>query len=855
MKNTLRILSLILAVCCLTALLPSCGKEKTAKLTNVFRELPFETPEEYFGPNSSVGSCYASGDGFYVMIYNWDDKTGASTQTLLPFNAEGKLGEPISFTSNENGNENIVSLCTGSDGTVYIMIEKYSYSETDWSQTYELRKFKDGKSETIPLDKINELVETEGFYVNYFAAAKDGTLVLGSWNGVRAMSPDGKTLREMELEGDNTDVEGMICIDGDVYVRTWAYNELEQKSTTAFAKIDLETMELEKPIPFNSANMYSMFTGPGFDFYTRDSNCVYGCSLDGTTTEVVNFINSDLDTNRMNNIVMLSADRFAAVGYDQMTGTQSISMYERVPDDQIVEKVVIKLACVYLDYNLRQQIVAYNKSNDKYRITVEDYSIYNTENDYNAGQTKLTNDIIAGKMPDILAINSEFPYESYVAQGIFADLNKLMDADESFDRADYLNNIFEAMEINGKLYSIMPSVEIETFAAKRSVLGGRTRWTVDEFMEFAKANPDKQVFDYEFNRDYFLRMLLTFSRDSFIDPATGKCSFDSPEFRRLLEFAKSLPEDEFWSNVSYEDDSFWQEYNDRFRDDRVVLSMAYIYDLADSYRNMFMGTFFEEFDFIGFPCDEGNGAIILANGGEYAIASRSKHKEAAWDFLKSLISEKAQMPYWQSYEWGGYWNYPVYSIPMNRKVLDKMVEIAMGKDEHAEETRNGGMIVYAETAVASSAINVVEDYAVEEIAPEPDAAEPVETAAAAAKKVAAAPAVPVAAEVTAAPAIAVETPEITLDEPVVIEEPVVIDKPVVIDEPVIGMNWNTPLTEEQIDQVLDVIMNAKQIMRYDEELFGIVSEEAGAYFADQKTLDQTVALIQSRVSLYINENR
>ena len=56
---------------------------------------------------------------------------------------------------------------------------------------------------------------------------------------------------------------------------------------------------------------------------------------------------------------------------------------------------------MYLDWNLRSMIVEYNKTNDEYRINVVDYSEYATDDDYNAGVTKLTTEIISGSVPDI----------------------------------------------------------------------------------------------------------------------------------------------------------------------------------------------------------------------------------------------------------------------------------------------------------------------------------------------------------------------------------------------------------------------------------------------------------------------
>ena len=48
---------------------------------------------------------------------------------------------------------------------------------------------------------------------------------------------------------------------------------------------------------------------------------------------------------------------------------------------------------------------------------------------------------------------------------------------------------------------------------------------------------------------------------------------------------------------------------------------------------------------------------------------------------------------------------------------------------------------------------------------------------------------------------------------------------------------------------------ARSSLLVDQELVDLVMEAAGPYFAGDKTLDETVRLIQSRAELYVNENR
>ena len=57
----------------------------------------------------------------------------------------------------------------------------------------------------------------------------------------------------------------------------------------------------------------------------------------------------------------------------------------------------------------------------------------------------------------------------------------------------------------------------------------------------------------------------------------------------------------------------------------------------------------------------------------------------------------------------------------------------------------------------------------------------------------------------------------------------------------------------QVDQILDLINATTAVYGYDESILNIISDEAAAYFAGEKSLDDTANMIQSRVNLYVAE--
>ncbi len=62
-----------------------------------------------------------------------------------------------------------------------------------------------------------------------------------------------------------------------------------------------------------------------------------------------------------------------------------------------------------------------------------------------------------------------------------------------------------------------------------------------------------------------------------------------------------------------------------------------------------------------------------------------------------------------------------------------------------------------------------------------------------------------------------------------------------------------PYGLESMNSLLDAIDNARVSARHDAQIWQIVLSESGAYFSSQKTVDETMQIIQSRAQIYISE--
>lgn len=72
------------------------------------------------------------------------------------------------------------------------------------------------------------------------------------------------------------------------------------------------------------------------------------------------------------------------------------------------------------------------------------------------------------------------------------------------------------------------------------------------------------------------------------------------------------------------------------------------------------------------------------------------------------------------------------------------------------------------------------------------------------------------------------------------------------DEPMIELY---AVTQEQYDAVMALIDSTTSFVGYDQNVLSIISDEAAGYFAGSKTVEEASKLIQSRVGLYMQEQK
>lgn len=64
-----------------------------------------------------------------------------------------------------------------------------------------------------------------------------------------------------------------------------------------------------------------------------------------------------------------------------------------------------------------------------------------------------------------------------------------------------------------------------------------------------------------------------------------------------------------------------------------------------------------------------------------------------------------------------------------------------------------------------------------------------------------------------------------------------------------------PLSQEQLDQVINFVLSVDRAYYYNEDVLNIVNEEMGAFYTGQKSARDVANVIQSRAQIFVDENR
>ena len=704
-----------------------------------------------------------------------------------------------------DGSVDCYNMIGSDDGTLWMLVNVYAtqfdlpddfdpetesrwdYPSTDVGGSYLAHVAADGSTiASIDLSDTNADDTEDGMSSNLSSFAVDaaGNLYVSDYNNIYVLDAEGN----VQFNLDGSQYNGSLYRLNAQQVGVMWYNYTDDVNAADengqyFVPIDLETKDWGEKVKL-PPNVGSIFPGDdASDFYYTYNNNIYGYTAKTDTKEkLVDWLACDVDTNNMSGYAMLSDSRVAALMQDWNTDptTYQLIVLHRVDASEIKEKKVLTLACMYLDWNLRSMIVEYNKTNDEYRINVVDYSEYATDDDYNAGVTKLTTEIISGSVPDIF-LTSNLPIDKYAAKGVIADLNTFMDGGNGLSRDYFVPQVMSALEKDGKLYELPTSFSVQTAYALSSIASQYDTWNVAAVQDaMTQLQEGATVFSNGWTKNTALSNCLSRNLSAFVDWTTGKCEFDSEAFQQLLAFCNSFPAETSDGDgaIAYAssadiavDDAMWDSDATRITNGKQLMSTIGMYSFDSYIWNVY--AIRDKITFTGYPTEDGSGSSFELQM-PMAISSVTKYPDAAWDFVCSIIKKMNTID-----ENNYYYGFPISQAAFDAEMTDIMTE-QYQLDEKGEQVDWDGD-------------------------GEPDKA--------------------------------IRGSYETMENGETVYKDVYA------------------LTQEDIDQILGVINSTRSVYDYDQEILDIITDEVAAYFAGDKDVQTTANMIQSRVNLYVQEQR
>ena len=546
----------------------------------------------------------------------------------------------------------------------------------------------------------------------------------------------------------------VVCKDG---ILRYTYID-EKKSSTMW----MNTLDISKNMVGEAKQLPDSLRTQGYiaiadgeelaDIIFTTAAGVYTSNMgDLSAEQIMSFINSDVPTTNMNHIVVLDETRFIGFYYDDYNHSQVVSIFTKKNAEDMQDKTVLVLAGYYVPHEVKNRVIQFNKTNPEYRIVIKEYHTYDTMEDGMAGYNQLNMDILGRGLPDILIADSYFPVSGYISKGLVANIDELIAADEELSKTEFMDNVFDAYRVDGKLYYVTPSFSVKTLIGKESIVGDRTSWTMKEMQELMASMPEGTQSIGELTRRDFVQLMMQYCGNDFVDVETGKCDFDTENFVAMLEYARTLPEEFNWDEYG---DDYWEKHDSQYRENRTILAEC---DVSNArYVNDYINGYFgEEISYIGFPSDTGNGAVVEA-GEQYLISAKSEHIDGAWEFVRYYLTEEYQNK--------------VIMFPVNKEIF---MERAMEATKNPYTTdRNGNKQEY--------------EY-----------------------------------------------------------------KMLIGGESIVLPNMST----EQVSKFIKFVESIDKCVYYDEDIETIINEEVASFLAGQKSASEVARIIQSRVEIYVNENR
>ena len=456
-------------------------------------------------------------------------------------------------------------------------------------------------------------------------------IALSGEGEVFVYNADGKFERKIETEGLAKSIE--IAEDGQLLI-------VETMNDTDYiVQLDDALQNIESKIVLgNNVIQVDLLVGKDGKCYYYGEDYLYCVNMnENVVTPILCWIDEGINTDFICNIAV-SEDGCVFLSFAEDEEYKIVKLLPIKKKKE--EKKELVLACVGLNSTIREQILKYNNESDEYQISIRDYG---EEDD---SYQKLNVDIMTGKQFDILCMDGLYA-QNYIKNGLLEDLSQYIEKDE------FVKSYIQAIEKDGAIYQVSPYFFVQTIIGKKDDVGMNLCWTSDEMIDFLLKNQEKRGLLY-YDESDFLNVFLWSGLDCFTKKEEQDYCFDKKELEKALKFINDYQKYAMKNEGNQDIDAADMIYRNE------LLLLDGTISSGNDYR-YYKALFNSEITAKGYPNHNKSGNYMYL-GMPMAICSKSRQKEAAWDFINAFFSDEVQ------------YKLKDYGFPVKRKILNQLYD-------------------------------------------------------------------------------------------------------------------------------------------------------------------------------------
>lgn len=358
----------------------------------------------------------------------------------------------------------------------------------------------------------------------------------------------------------------------------------------------------------------------GYDFFLAEDNTIYGVTLQNKTlTPIFDGFQSGVD---LNHIAFFSVgDRILICdnrSMDLLADQYVLLIAEAAENGAKESRKELRLATLDMDSYLQEAISTFNRTNENYVISVENYSQYG-----DGGVARMKMDLMSGDLPDIINL-AGFRGTAIDSETYLLDLLPYVQTSFGENMEPLQRNVVDALTRDGTLPYIAPIYHMETIiTAKTDTYEPLTLGAFEALLETG---------DHEYlTNEAVLSALIRYGIHDIVH--TEEQTMDTNALRSMLEIANRYPGETVPDETSSAQ---------RLLSGAVPFLEEEIFSLRN-FRTLYynMGDGFQIYGYPGRTED----SVQLYSNIYLAITTSASEPSGAWEFIVSTLDPDLQEKY------------------------------------------------------------------------------------------------------------------------------------------------------------------------------------------------------------------